>query len=361
MDTPTGGTYHRGGPHWPDWDNQTAARYCAGGAPLDEEPPAAEPTATLTGTVAWGGAVTWHFGHQISDFTTRLLPTLAEVPDARFAYSTHAQAQLRSVDYAPKFFPQILAWYGISPERIEMIADPTLVERLIVAPQAEQTHGPGPEPWYLDLLDANMTARLGTVNPRGSLYVSRAGIKARFAGEAYLERVLEDAGFRVLRPETVSLEEQLRAYAGAESIIFAEGSAMHGAQLLGRALGDVTVLVRRSDLRLVEKALRPRARSLLYVDAVAGLVHGCDINGHPARYRGLSILDAERLRTFLPIGGVWDREAFETARDADIAEWLERERQTPRWAVPGSPELISESLEDAGLDPALAYASPGTT
>src|SRR2546421_266311 len=108
MDIPTGGTYHRGGPHWPDWSTQTAARYCVAGKPLDEEPPETEPTSTLPGPVAWGSAITWHFGHTIADFTTRLLPTLAEIPDARFAFSTYAHAQLRSLDYGPPFFRDIL-------------------------------------------------------------------------------------------------------------------------------------------------------------------------------------------------------------------------------------------------------------
>jgi hypothetical protein len=361
MDTPRGGTYHRGGPHWPEWSTQTAARYCVAGKPLDEEPPKSEPTSTLTGPIAWGSAITWHFGHQIADFTTRLLPTLAEMPDVRFAFSTHAQAKLRSIDYGPAIFPQILDWYGIPGERVDVIADPTLVERLVVAPQAEQTYGPGPEPWYLDLLDANMRSRLGEVERGGSLYVSRAGQRARFAGEAYLEGVLEEAGFRVLRPETVSLEEQLRAYAGAERIVFAEGSAIHGVQLLGRALGNVTVLMRRPDMKLAEAALKPRARSLRYVDAVQGLVHGCDINGHPARYYGLSILDPGRLLAALPIGHAWDHKAFDAARGADVGEWLERERASPRWAVSGSPELVAQSLHAAGLGPTITDASHGLT
>src|SRR5688572_16905304 len=87
LDGPRGGMYHRGGPHWPDWSTQTAARYCAGGVPHDVEPSDGEPKSTLADRIAWGGAITWHFGHQIADFTTRLLPTLAEMPDVRFAFS----------------------------------------------------------------------------------------------------------------------------------------------------------------------------------------------------------------------------------------------------------------------------------
>jgi hypothetical protein len=197
-------------------------------------------------------------------------------------------------------------------------------------------------------------SRLGEVERSGSLYVSRAGLRARFAGEGYLEVVLREAGFRVLRPETVSLEAQLSAYAGAETIVFAEGSALHGPQLMGRSLGDVTVLTRRAGWNLARAVLHPRAKSLRYVEAVQSLVHGLDLGGEPADYFGLSILEPEMLLAELPIGYLWEQKAFEAARDA-VQEWLETERASPRWAVPGSRELIAETLRAAELNHSAAY------
>ena len=47
----------------------------------------------------------------------------------------------------------------------------------------------------------------------GAVYVSRAGMHARLAGEAYLEQVMRDAGVHVIRPETLPLPLQLEAYA----------------------------------------------------------------------------------------------------------------------------------------------------
>jgi hypothetical protein len=317
---------------------------------VDDEPLEAEPVATLAGPLAWGGAITPHFGHQIIDFSTRLLPTLAEIPDARFAFSTWS---VRETDKASPVLRSVLEWYGIPDERVDLISEPTLVERLAVARQAEQPLGPGPEPWYLDLLDEHAQSRLGRIEKSGSLYVSRAGQAARFAGEEYLERALQEAGFRALRPETVSLEEQLRAYAGAESIVFAEGSAIHGTQLLGRALGDVRIILRRPQWQgfpATQPLLKPRSRSLGYVDALRDVVHGLTLAGGRAPGTGLSILDPDRLLEEFPsLGDVWDREAFEAARDADVVEWLETERVSPRWKVPGSAELVAEKLRAAGL------------
>ena len=313
------------------------------------QPADAEPTSTLAGPVAWGGCITQHFGHQIANFSTRLLPTLAEMPDVRFAFTSHANHPIRAMDQKmPTFFREILDWYGIAAERVDLISEPTLVERLVVAPQAEQTPRPGPEPWYLDLLDSNTTSRLGEIERSGSLYLSRASQRSRFAGEAYIEGVMEEAGFRVLRPETVSVEEKLRAYAGAESIVLAEGSAVHSAQLLGRALGDVTVLTRRTGMMLAQSALRPRARSLRYVDAVRSLVHGLDMGGNPALYRGLSVLDPNvcRRRCRSPTCGTGRHSKRRSRR---TREWLQTEQASERWDVSGTPELVTKNLRAAGL------------
>jgi hypothetical protein len=355
-----GPKYHRGGPHWPDWDKQVAARHCRQrGKPVDIEPEKRSPTTTLPGPLAWGGGICWHYGHQIADFSARLLPTLDELPDARFAFSMRDDAvPFRSWETTPDYFREILDWYGISEDRIELIAEPTTVERLVVAPQAEIHYEPhaeqprdaGPESWYLDLLDKHTYSRLGDIERSGALYVSRAAQIARFAGEAYLEQALAKAGFQVLRAETVSIEEKLRAYAGAESILLAEGSGIYTAQLMGRALGDVTVLVRRpGGGQVVEPVLKPRSRSFRCLELLHGIVYGLTVAGGRGFFRGISILDSERLVGELRLGDVWDQGAFERARDADVTEWLEQERASERWQVPGSPELVMENLEAAGL------------
>jgi hypothetical protein len=256
---------------------------------------------------------------------------------------------MRTIGDTPPFFAEVLGWFGIPPARVDVIAQATLVRHIVVAPQAEQVPRPGPEPWYLDLLDANTRSRLGDVEPSGALYVSRAGQWGRFAGEAVLEQIMQEAGYRVLRPETLPLAEQLRAYAGAESIVFAEGSAMHGAQLLGRALGDVTILTRRSGVKLAQAALKPRSRSLRYVNAVRSLVQGRDLDGHLLSARGLSVLDPERVLAALPLGDAWDQEAFDAAVEADVRGWLEIEQALPRWNAAGNEELITAALRAGGL------------
>jgi hypothetical protein len=327
--------------------------------PIDDEPPEAEPTAVLEDRVAWGGAVAFwmgqgHYGHQIADFSTRLLPTVSEDPDVRFAFGVKEKfrAHLDSFEKMPEFFREILEWYGIGGDRVHLVAEPTLAKQLVVAPQAEQMGGPGPEDWYLDLQDAHTESRLGRVERSGSLYASRVTQPSRFAGEAYLESALDGAGFRPFYPERLPLQEKLRAFAGAESMILAESSGLHTAQLMGRALGDITVLVRNPGWKVASEVLAPRARSLRYVDAVRGILHTKDIAIRPeqASWRALHILDPEQLEAELPLGPGWDRKRFEAAVEADVAYWLDVERSSPRWEVPGSPEQVSEQLRALGFD-----------
>ena len=122
-------------------------------------------------------------------------------------------------------------------DRVRILAGPVIADDLLVAPQAEQINGPGPSDEYLDALDELTVRRLGQPARHGIVYVSRAGMQARFAGEGYLEGALARAGVRILRPERMSLRVQLRAYLSAEQLIFAEGSAIHGRNSWGDLLG----------------------------------------------------------------------------------------------------------------------------
>jgi hypothetical protein len=120
---------------------------------------------------------------------------------------------------------------------------------------------------------------------------------------------------------------------------------------MGRALGDVIVLNRHSGRRVAQAELAPRARSLRYVDAVRGIVHAKDFEefGGQGLRRALHLLDPDRLETELPVGSSWDRKAFDAAVEADVADWLETERASRRWQLPGSAEQVGDQLREMGF------------
>lgn len=169
------------------------------------------------------------------------------------------------------------------------------------------------------------------------------------------------AGATVLRPETQSVEEQLRAYVEAATVIFAEGSAVQSTRLLGRSLGDVVVMRRRPGDRIAEDGLRPRAASLRYWDALDGVVSGLDANDMPFEVLGLSILDPERLLLLtsevLPrLAEVWAGPSYAAARDADVLAWLACSLESPRVAGTRSSAHILASMETCGLSHLLTVA-----
>ena len=131
--------------------------------------------------------------------------------------------------------------------------------------------------------------------PATTLYLA-----ARLEMDDRVKEAISIAGKRgipiveVMRPEERPLAEQLRCYATADRLLFAEGSALHGLQLLGRGLGDVAVLVRRSGSTMLAAATRARARSVAHLDVAVGLIHALEPSGRPAMNGGVAVLD-ERL------------------------------------------------------------------
>jgi hypothetical protein len=158
----------------------------------------------------------------------------------------------------------------------------------------------------------------------------------------------------VLRPESASVVEQLKAYVEAEAVIFTEGSAVQSARLLGRDLGHIAVLLRRPGDRIAEDGLRPRSERLDYQDALDGVVCGLDDRGRPFEVLSLPIMNVERLLSGLAevlpgLAGVWDDPAYTVARDEDVLAWLARSLESPRVSGRRSGAHILSSMGSCGL------------
>jgi hypothetical protein len=326
-----GGGYF-GGPLWPNYDAQRAARQCRDRVPVDRAPAAVRPRSvprTLDGPTILGGFAHLHFGHLISEFTTRLPQSLAERPDDRYLFLLDPRADK---DNLPGYVWAVLEWHGVKRRQV-VFADAELVVReLRVAEQGEQMHRVGPGPRYLELLEANAARR--ALQPVGSrvLYVTRAGLTDRGqggqAGEAYLVSVLRGLGVSILDPERLDLRAQLALYVGAETVVFAEGSAMHCRQLLGRLEQDIVVLVRRPGTQLALAHLQARCRAVDYAQVAGRILTEQRPGRRPAaQAAGLAFYDLPALmRTFGALGinlrRVWDDGAYRAACIQDAAVWM---------------------------------------
>lgn len=350
---------HQGGPVWPDWHQRHGARFRLGDRPHDL-PPVLEPTAAvIEEPIAWAGPICRHFGHQIADFSARIVPTLALWPDAVFAFGARPGSGFSSLAATPRFFREILAWFGIPEERVRIVIEPTLARHLVVAPQAEVRLSPRRSTdvltRHLDLLDDLARRRLGAAESRGTLYVSRAGQPARFVGEREIEAALARAGVETVRPEDLPLPEQLGKYHRAERIVFAEGSALHALQLLGRGLGEVHVLRRRPQAApRVDSFVGPRA-SRLSMHAVGRTLLFPELpSGKPLPAKGICIADeATLLATFdglgIPLRRHWSTDRFRSACDEDLREWLTKARTSPWFANPEVVERLRATVVEGGF------------
>ncbi|MDZ7904572.1 MAG: glycosyltransferase 61 family protein [Cypionkella sp.] len=220
------------------------------------------------------------------------------------------------------------------------------METLFAGPQAEMLPQVAPSSGYLDLLD-----RLGAhVQPLAHdlVYVSRALLPAAggggTAGEIYLETLLRFAGVQVLDPASASIADQMNTYAGARHLVFAEGSALHGRQLLGHLPQRITVLRRRKGRNMARAMLAPALLALSLAPMSASLLVPSGKTVRRALTRALlALLICLRCLPPLPkIGGGdlasgWDNAAFRAAagrwRMAWIITAVRLARRPPRYLI----------------------------
>lgn len=316
----------RGGPVWPQFDDQTRLRQCRNGVPCDRKPRRVDaPMIPLLGDHVWGGFLDFHFGHFIAEHLSRLVNALRARPNDPYLFTA---ATLDGRGAVPRWIWDILAWFGLPAVRAQIVTAPLMVQRLHAAPQGEMLPQIAPDAGYLAHLDAR--AAQITPHPSQVLYVARSNMLAMgggaTAGEGYLVDQLQGAGAAVLHPETATIAAQLAAYAGAKHIIFAEGSAVHGRQILGRISQRITILRRRSGRKMAAAMLAPRCDALEYLD----VTRGNDLvprraNGTLAPDRAVSFYDTDALRTSLVAAGLnlrWNPADFAAAEADDTQHWL---------------------------------------
>jgi tetratricopeptide (TPR) repeat protein len=348
---------HRGGPVFPHWDLEVRARHCRRGWQPVDDPPKVGPEAPefLPGRWAWIGPVCHHFGHQVADFSMRILPARASGYSGGYLAAVRA-GQPASMSAAPKFFLDILDYCGVDPARVHLVNRPTRVEQLLIFDQAEMIFGPPPTPEWLAELERHYhesTRSQQPFKPGSIVYVTRSRIaRGTIAGELEIDRLLRKKGVQVVHPEDHGLHTLLPLYVSAEHVVFSEGSAMHALQFLGRQLRHVTIVGRGQSLAFGKNFLAPRCESLVHVDAVSGGISG----RADGRFRegGLAMLDADRLLTALRLrlgidAAGWDEAAWQQAQQNSVRRWLiEHVHARPNPAV-ADPDVIEREASQLGL------------
>ena len=324
MDYTKGGTC--GGPIWPEWEDRTIERHWRHGRLADKRPSLDVPITSIgIGQIFWCGFVQKHFGHQLAEFSMRIIPSRHMEPKAKLIFATGA-------DPIPPWFGDMMTWCGVAAPDVLLLRAPVLVERLHVVPQAEQlTETLAPAPGHLDVMDRVMARkeRPGERIDR-TVFVSRAGLgprHARIAGEEYIEQCVRDAGGLVFRPETASIGEQMALYRSARTLVFSEGSALHLLQLAGRNFNSIHVLGRRPGANLFTTSIQPRCRSYRLSNVTRSLISALSEAGSREDHSGISIpapglLVRALLEAACDIRPHFDIEQFRKAAHADVISWL---------------------------------------
>jgi len=185
------------------------------------------------------------FGHVITRglgriWATERLPKSVNLLFASLLYS----------DKEHTFLRHLLRTLGIEND-YAIVQAPTHVETLYTAPDLfseahEGLASPAYAEWIRSKLPKQARSRFGR-----KIYITRdrmTGTVGRHLCEDVLEDNLSNAGFDIVAPEKLGLEEQLEMYREADTVIAADGSALHVLPFTFRPDATCIILKRRSEI-----------------------------------------------------------------------------------------------------------------
>lgn len=254
---------------------------------------------SLPGSWLFCGGMSIQFGHVITRglgriWATDRLPKSVNLLFSSLLYSESEHA----------FLNRLLKSLGIENE-YAIVHAPTHVETLYTAPDlfSEVCDGlatPSYAAWVRSKLPRNGQSRFGR-----KIYITRnqmSGTVGRHLCEDVLEENLASAGFDIVAPERLSLTEQLEMYREADTVIAADGSALHILPFTFRPDATCIILKRRSEIpALITNHVRSFTHArIVEIDAIK------DVAWPRQRADNISLvtLDFEKLRVALIAHGV---------------------------------------------------------
>lgn len=197
-----------------------------------------------------------HFGHIMAEMIHRILPSKLFFPEVNryLVVTTFDDSELSFETLCPTY-REVIDFFEVDPASVLILNENSVVESLSISEQASNLGGV-PSHWYLDALRDYSSVRLDQIHGSGidhlKVYVSKSRMPhgGRILGASYVEELLREEGFFIFYPEEAPLSVQLDTYRKADILIFEEGSACHGTELLGTEMLNRTfLLVRRMDSR----------------------------------------------------------------------------------------------------------------
>ncbi len=297
-------------------------RHCRGWKPADAYAGDGVFDTRIAGPVSYIGVGYTHFGHFMAEATHRMAPSLKSFGRGRWLLVSMVVPRLRKFDILPSYMRETFGLFGVDPADIIVLPEDAIASELRITEQGSDLGG-GPKPGYLDLLAELIHPRLAAIDQTTpdwpKIFVSRSALDGGgdFLGSSYLENLLEEEGWHVFHPQRFSLVQQMRIYQASRQLIFLEGSACHGTELLGAgSLPETFLLCRRNfTARNFERVLRPRASRFASCNPTIdlGTIFTYANRGGKMRNHGVVAFDPEKLLGFLRAHGVARLDRFSAA------------------------------------------------
>lgn len=132
-----------------------------------------------------------------------------------------------------------------------------------------------------------------------------------------------------MKPEALSLQQQLSYYKSADIVIFAEGAALHVLELLGHIAAKIVIIQRRKlAAKMFIPLLQSRCKEVVSFSELYELpsLFLTSPSNKPAHGSSLSVLDSAALAAFLELHATcksFDRDVFKSQAKADIQHYYQ--------------------------------------
>lgn len=267
----------------------------------------------VPGRASYGGPIINHFGHFISSAVHRIIPSRILMSCNRHVFvTTSNDKNFNTFERLPEFSRQVFDFLELNDQNTVIVNQNSIFDELCIVEQG-MSIGRRPHIQYLDMLGTYSYDRLRTLNqgaiPSRKVFVcGRRGPGGNVLGVEYIEDLLERDGFWLFRPENYHYAYQAHVYNQAELLIFIEGSAIHGASLLGKnMLNEVSIISRRpSASGNFHSELSGKCRSLdvSFCPTFLGTLIFDKITQTAANHFGISVFNPESTRQFFLSKGV---------------------------------------------------------
>ncbi len=283
------------------------------------------------GTYIYGGSVSPHFGHALTEGIHRLWAFNSNIHDGIvFAVSG------KNINYTPKkWFIQTLEILEIPLAKCIWVTNDCAFENLIV-PEPGSEFTLGAKNWYRSYLEKlqqkifDATHDLRKEKGEIKLFLGRSHIplSEHIGGEKYWESLLVDEGYISLKPENYSMLEQVAYLMSAKKIIFSEGSAIYSLELLNYLDADITCISRRANNQFYYPHIDSKCRNYIATgnaENILRLGNGIKkstrkmpINKHPYQ-----VVESLRNYDFALLKN-WDEEKFFAQEKSDVMAYIEQ-------------------------------------